>query len=123
MRDPFIELMMAGMLRGGSPDIASNSFVKETRKEERRTAPDKAFKEFLNDMLDMIIKKEGTDSKPGATASLLRHLDKLSELEIAVRDFADPTVEYPIETRQAAIAVVDKCCELLSQFIEDNKDN
>lgn len=39
-------------------------------------------------MLDMIIKKEGTDSKPGATASLLRHLDKLSELEIAVHDFA-----------------------------------
>ena len=88
MRDPFIELMMAEMLRGGSPDIASNSFVKETRKEERRTALDKAFKEFLNDMLDMIIKKEGTDSKPGATASLLRHLDKLSELEIAVHDFA-----------------------------------
>ena len=28
-------------------------------------------------MLDMIIKKEGTDSKPGATASLLRHLDKI----------------------------------------------
>lgn len=123
MRDPFIELMMLGGLRGGSPDIDPNPFVKERRKEERRTAPDKAFKEFLDDMLDMIIEKEGTDSKPGATASLLRHLDKLSELEIAVHDFADPTVEYPIETRQAAIAVVDKCCELLSQFIEDNKDN
>lgn len=118
MRDPFIELMMLGGLRGGSLDIDPNPFVKE-----RRATPDKAFKEFLNDMLDMIIEREGTDSKPGATASLLRRLDKLSELEIAVHDFADPTVEYPIETRQAAIAVVDKCCELLSQFIEDNKDN
>lgn len=124
MRDPFFDLMMAGLL--ATPPVDSKE---EKIRVERNTRIDrlkaerdskKEMHNFLTDILEVIA--ESSEGQSRSTATIMIKCNKLGNRLNDLQRFADPDKRTTVteEQRQTVIGFLDKILSEMDAFFEEN---
>ena len=124
MRDPFFDLMMAGLL--ATPPVDNKE---EKIRVERNTRIDRLKAErdskqemhnFLTDILEVIA--ESSEGQSRSTATIMIKCNKLGNRLNDLQRFADPDKRTTVteEQRQTVIGFLDKILSEMDAFFEEN---
>ena len=124
MRDPFFDLMMAGLLATPPVDNKEEKIrVERNTRIDRLKAERDSKKEmhnFLTDILEVIA--ESSEGQSRSTATIMIKCNKLGNRLNDLRRFADPDKRTTVteEQRQTVIGFLDKILSEMDAFFEEN---
>lgn len=124
MRDPFFDLMMAGLLATPPVDNKEEKIRVErnTRIDRLKAERDskKKMHNFLTDILEVIA--ESSEGQSRSTATIMIKCNKLGNRLNDLQRFADPDKRTTVteEQRQTVIGFLDKILSEMDAFFEEN---